>query len=247
MPGNCTLAYKKGGTVNAFKAWCTGYTYGFEMIASESSARRFRAYYPTRTAPTRFSVTLALRANTATDRNGRPRPNTSEYDRFGDYMANYYNYMLELQNSSGSGSTSYGGLMLVALAGRNWGRFGIPLTGVSYGDHVGSLLWTPTIVFETALDPFEVDNDISIAQYFKPVNPTPASDYFYPWNEFAYGDKDSNVYDYEQLLDYRTNPTQNISPITNTPSGITPGLPDEALPSAPPPLTGSTTISSWSS
>jgi hypothetical protein len=226
MAGNCVLSYSNGGTINSFRVWCTGYNWGFEQLGSESSARRFRAFYPRRVAPSKFSVTLALKANTTRNGGGYPVPGTSDYDRFGKFMADYYNYMLELQDSAGSGGTSYKGLMLVNLVGRGWARFGIPISGVSYGDHVGSLLWTPTLVFETALDPLDTQQDIVPAQYNNPVKESEASKYFYPWSEFAFGDRDSSILDEQQKTDYRINsgpPPSNDPPPAPVTPPTTPG------------------------
>jgi hypothetical protein len=220
MAKNCTLVYSAGGKAHVFQAWGIAYSHGFELTATESVSRRQRAYYPRRVNPTQFTVTLALKANTQVDRNDRPIAFSSEYDRWGVFMAGYFNYMLELGRQEGSAPTQFPGMMQVTMAGRNFSRYGIPLN-TSFGDHLASIFYTPTIMFETAIDPYDPSTAF-LTSWVDDQNALTNDKLFanaaYPFSDYAQGTRDESAYSYEQLIDYRIS-GQDVQSVVNQVTG----------------------------
>lgn len=184
---NCVLGYTQNGRSNLFRARCRAYTTGYIMVADEASSRVARAYYPHRVAPDRFSITLELKGS-ATNLS----PNT-EYELFVRWMAGYASYLLDPT------ATGFSRVMTVYITGRNVVRQGVPIQGVSFGDHVGATVWRPTIVFEAASDPSELVLTPPAISTFSDVSATSIegqnAKYFYPSSQFANGTSDSYAYD----------------------------------------------------
>lgn len=261
MGKNCVLAYVSGGVTHTFSAYGIGYSHGFELAATESSTRRQRAYYPRRVYPSQFTVTLALKANTTIDANDRPVAGTSEYDRWGAFMAGYFNFMLELGQGAGSTATRFPGMMSVTMIGRGFTRFGIPL-GATFGDHLASIFYTPTITFETAVDPYDPATNF-LASYFDESNAVENDPAFansaYPFSDYSTGTHDDSAYTYEQLIDYRisandvestvnqitgqNNAAQSFNPYTNT--GSATANPQNTIDANTPPVNDTTDVTTY--
>lgn len=220
MSKNCVFAYSANGKAHVFEAWGIAYSHGFELTARESVSRRQRAYYPRRVNPTQFTVTVALKANTKVDGNDRPVKFSSEYDAWGSYMAGYFNYMLELGREQGAAPTRFPGMMQVTMKGRGFTRYGIPLNA-SFGDHLASIFYTPTITFETAIDPHDPSTAF-MTSWADPNNALINDKLFanaaYPFSEYAQGTRDESVYSFEQLADYRIS-GQDVQSVVNQVTG----------------------------
>jgi hypothetical protein len=114
--------------------------HGIEMVADESTARNQRAYYPHRMTPSRFALRVLLKGY-------------AERKAFADYMLGYADYVM---NPGLPGGTKFPD-MRVLVPSRRFDREGVPLSGFDRGDNVGSMLWTPTVVFETTREPQDTE------------------------------------------------------------------------------------------
>lgn len=130
---NAAFAFTAGGSGYYFQSRCRGITHGYEVVASESHARTTRAFYPRQRALAQFTLTLELKGY-------------ADYKAFMDFMRSY------LQNFAANTAT---GAMSVGVPQRNFLRYGVPVGGISDGDHIGSMVFAPTIVFESIYDPLD--------------------------------------------------------------------------------------------
>lgn len=130
---NAAFSFTAGGSGYYFQTRCRRITHGYEVVASESHARTTRAFYPRQRALSQFGLTVELKGY-------------SDYKAFMDFMRNY------LQNFAANTTT---GAMSVGVPLRNFMRYGVPVGGISDGDHVGSMVFAPTIVFESIYDPLD--------------------------------------------------------------------------------------------
>lgn len=157
---NLTLAYLRHGKMHAYRLRCSAISHGFTMISEESEARTHKAFYPHKPTPARFTLTVDLLGRKRTIGDGRPGPlgnEHTEYERFNVWMTNYMHYMLAEDEF---GAVSSFPQMAVACPVRNFYRYGIPLGPITYGEHVGSMLWRQTITFETTQEPKEYKSNI---------------------------------------------------------------------------------------
>jgi hypothetical protein len=115
---------------------CKKLEYSWEVIATESHARATRAMYPHSRAVGRFALTFEFKGYT-------------EYKPFVDYMWQYINTFV---SDPQTGNSDHHG-MFVSVPVRNFNRWGIPISGIADTDHVGSMVFAPTIVFESLHDP----------------------------------------------------------------------------------------------
>lgn len=156
---NCSLSYAFAGTTRVYRIRVGSISHGAVMVASESSGRNRRAYYPHRSAPAQFAIQPILIG-----------PN--ERESFSDWMQGYADYIMD------PGKAGVVPSMQVMVAVRGFHREGVPLQGIEWGDKVGAIVWTPTVVFETTKEPQDSES-------FTP-SPTPSlgSDpdmrYFWP-------------------------------------------------------------------
>lgn len=161
---NCTLSYSSGKAVTAYRVRCSGLTWGFSMIADESQARDTRAYYPHQTAPDRFALTIDLIGQ-------------REKNSFNGWIMSYAGFILD-PGFTGKSTPQ----MTVSVPSRNFKRTGVPLEGAEFGIHVGAMVYSPTIIFETAGEPLDWNDHYYISgvrsglAYYK----SPDSRYFYP-------------------------------------------------------------------
>lgn len=128
---NCTFEYTFGGK-RTFVAPVRSIGHSFSVVATESKARIHRAFYPHQRAEGPFQVQLEL--------NGYPI-----FARFMNFMRSY------VQASNVSINR---GMSVYVPAVEFW-RIGVPVNGISDGDHVGSNVFMPTLVFESAIDPLD--------------------------------------------------------------------------------------------
>jgi hypothetical protein len=161
---NCAFSWGRSGATNALQTRCRGLAHGFDVIAEESHARQNRAFYPRQVAEQKFSITLELK--------GYP-----EFQLVMEYFRRYIQSFMVAANNA----------MYVAMPARNFLRLGVPVGGVSDGDHVGSNVFLPTIVFESVYDPADPDlisKSSNNSQYSSFDRSTaeadPAAKFFYP-------------------------------------------------------------------
>lgn len=170
---NATLSYKAGSATRAYRVRCVGIRHGTQMIAEESQARVRRAYYPHRVSTQQFAITVALMG-------------WNERKSFSNWLGTYAGHAL----NPDIGGTNYP-TMLVTVPSREFVHRGVPLTGFEWGDHVGSMVFSPMIVFEAAYEPWDkakpavtrVENSWYAFQKDKAIQ------YFYPFGTQLAGDE----------------------------------------------------------
>lgn len=128
--GNCTLVWSDGSTSHGFRTRARGVAHGFDIVAEESHARQYRAFYPKQVAEQPFTLTLELMGY-------------NEFKRVMDFLRAYIRSFMTVASRS----------MYVSVPVRGFFRLGIPIGGVVDEDHVGSNVFLPTVVFESILDP----------------------------------------------------------------------------------------------
>lgn len=167
---NCTLSYADSRASRAFRVRCSSVAYDFEMVADESSGRRRKAYYPHRTAPGPFAITVDLI--------GR-----AERNAFNAYLMRYADYLL-------NPATDKVPQMTVQVPSRRFHRIGIPKTGIEFGATVGEMLWRPTITFETSGEPIDWDQPFRVSEVLAKtaVKNSRAVEFFYPTGTQLSGD-----------------------------------------------------------
>jgi len=87
-------------------------------------------------------------------------------------------------------------VMNVTVESRDFVRKGIPLGPFEWGDHIGSMVWTPTIVFQTVGEPGD-DGKIYTSEFNDNLSSKNDSDskFFYPAQPQLNGDDlSSNQY-----------------------------------------------------
>lgn len=138
LPGaNSTFSYA-GGNSAQLKVSQVGFTYGVD--STESHAREHRAFYPHRRNQGQFTVTI--------DNN-----QWAEFQAAMQWFKGYATAALDLDSSTVPPP------MLVSVPSRNFLRYGIPIQGMSFGDFIGSMVFSPQLTFVSVSDP----NDPSTA------------------------------------------------------------------------------------
>lgn len=135
---NCTLSYAFNGTTRTYRVRAEVISHGVVMIASESSGRNRRAYYPHRLAPAQFAIQPILIG-------------PSERESFSNWMQGYADFIMD------PGKAGVVPSMQVMVAVRGFQREGVPLQGMEWGDKLGSMVWKPTVVFETTKEPQDTE------------------------------------------------------------------------------------------
>lgn len=165
---NTTLSYSYAGKTYMFQVRAQEIAFGSRMVAGESQARTRRGYYPHQVSSVPFSLVPII--------NGY-----SERTQFSNFL---YDYVQRIQDPSLSVSAFP--TMKVVSSVRRFTRWGVPVAGIEWGDHVGSMVWTPRVVFETHVDQSLGDTPGSYQwiSYFQldqsSVERSPQIKYFYP-------------------------------------------------------------------
>lgn len=131
---NCTMSYSYGGKTYVFKIRAQEIAYGSRMVAEEAQARTRRAYYPHQVSSIPFSVIPIIKGY-------------AERTAFSNFLGDYVKRIQDPALSVSAFPT-----MKVVCAARSFQRWGVPTSGIEWGDHVGSMVWTPRVVFETHID-----------------------------------------------------------------------------------------------
>lgn len=127
---NCTMSFSTNTNGYGMRTRARAVSHGFEVIATESHARQYRAFYPHQRALSPFSVTLELK--------GYP-----ELKMVMDWLRGYLNnFMNVFQNA-----------ISVTVPVYNFFYVGVPIGGMFDMDRTGSNVFLPTVVFETVYDP----------------------------------------------------------------------------------------------
>lgn len=154
---NCTLSYARAGTPYSLKLRCRGVSHGFSVIASESTGRRYRAFYPHQRAVDPFAITLELAGY-------------SQYQSVVQWLIGYMNSVVQ------AGSVA----MTVQVPSRNFLRQGVPTGGVMDMDQTGSNLFLPQIVFESVTDPLDTSTPTVATVDLGSSAADDAGKFFYP-------------------------------------------------------------------
>jgi len=168
MPGlqrlglNATLSYPYEGKTHAYRFRCGTLVHGTEMLADESQGRTQRAMYPKKRVPSRFIVTAILVGYV-------------EHTDFSNWLSAYSLFALHPDRGGAYPE------MTVSVPSRNFTRTGVPITGMEWGDHVGSMVWNRAVTFETVREPWDAKKPRSSA-FYDPVesNAGLENQYFYP-------------------------------------------------------------------
>lgn len=161
-PANCTLSYGRAALGYALQTRARGVSHTFDVIATESHARRQRAFYPHQKAVGPFTITLELKGY-------------GELKLVMDWMRGYIDSSTDVNQNA----------ITVSVPAVNFWRLGVPISGVLDTDYTGSNVFTPTMIFESVNDPQDATtftgtgNSVSQVDYgFSQQND--ASKFFYP-------------------------------------------------------------------
>lgn len=184
---NCTLSYPTivgGKTVTrAYRVRAIALQHGLLQIAAESHARTMRAYYPHRRSQARFVVTFILMGRKDIG-NSKER---SERERFNAWMKTYMAYLLDQDVADHPAMT-------ISIPVRNFSRRGIPVGPLSFGEHVGSMVWTQAITFETTHEPLDAAFALSAFDDRLTRNDRNTR-FFYPGGQSLSGTQKPDTYD----------------------------------------------------
>jgi hypothetical protein len=169
---NATLSYTRGNATNAYRVRCSGIQFGTQMIAEESQARLRRAYYPHRVSTQQFAITVQLKGY-------------AERKSLSNWLSDYATYALDPD----VGGTDYP-TMSVVVPSYEFTHRGVPLSGFEWGDHVGSMIFSPQIVFEAAYEPWDKTKPAvtHVENSWFAFQKDEAIQYFYPFGTQLSGD-----------------------------------------------------------
>lgn len=171
---NASLSFKpdtgSGAVASLMRVRVRKLDYDWNVVATESHGRIHKAFYPRQRAVGQFALTLELKGY-------------REFKPFADFMLAYIRTFMGANRKS----------MFVSMPVRGFARYGIPVSGVYDGDHVGSMVFSPTIVFEGMHDPLDPNilttfPDVASWDYAGATGDQ--AKFFYPFSE---GSRDSSV------------------------------------------------------
>lgn len=171
---NCTLGYSDGKRLHTYRVRVDQVSHGRVMVYEESQARTRRAFFPHRAAEDKFSINVMLIGQ-------------AERRSFVSWLNGYASFVLSTDLAVGQFPP-----MVVNLPSRNFLKAGVPLTGIEWGDHVGSMVWNHAVIFEA------VPSQMSTSATSRPKAITnlidPATEYFYPFQNQLSGNQAPAVY-----------------------------------------------------
>jgi hypothetical protein len=180
--------------------------HSWQVIATESHARRTRAFYPHQRAVGPFTLTLELKGY-------------GELKVVMDWIRDYIDSSMDVNQNS----------ITVSVPSMNFWRQGVPISGVLDSDHTGSNVFLPNVVFESITDPLDTTvftgtgNTVSQVD-FGITQQNDASKFFFP-GSVAINDPNATA---ESFYD---NPNDGLN---QNPAFVpTPTLPAFRPPSAP--------------
>lgn len=139
---NATLAYTTATDAYSHRTRVRGVGSGWTVLATESHARLHRAMYPMQKTMGPFSLVFDLKGY-------------GEFRALMDFLMGYAGALLGTTSAPG-GTPSTTPMTVAATTPRgldNFFQMGIPIEGMADGDHVGSMVFSPTITFMPVLDP----------------------------------------------------------------------------------------------
>lgn len=131
---NVGFAYSFNGSTTVAALRATRLMIDYGLNSEESHSRQERAFYPHRRSQGNFSLTLQFMTG-------------HEYRQAMTWFQTYAAKALDTT------SQQPGIPMNVVMPSRNFARRGIPTTGLTFGDHIGSMVWSPVIAFLSVNDP----------------------------------------------------------------------------------------------
>lgn len=179
---NCVLSYKDpfSQKTRAYRLRCVKLAHGVTMVATEGKSRTGRAFYPHQRTSAQFMLTFALLGR-------RSVTEHAEYERFNVWLREYMRTLLDLEIDNPPA-------MLIEISTRRFRRQGVPLGPVTFGEHVGSMVWYQTVTFETTFEP----NDTKFKQSTFDFNGTDKdrnARFFYPRSPQLSGNQKPVTYD----------------------------------------------------
>lgn len=137
---NTTLSYMVNGVSNTAALRCPRITINYGLNADESHARRVRAFYPHRRSQGGFALTFDCKG-------------FREYRDAMSWFQDYSNAVLDP-------NVVVPYPVRVTLKARDFDRWGIPTTGMEFGDHTASMVFSPMITFISVADPTDPSANI---------------------------------------------------------------------------------------
>jgi hypothetical protein len=165
---NTLLYYQYGKKSYQFTVRTSEIAHGSLLVADEAQARTRRAYYPHQVTAVPFSLVVIIKGY-------------KERVQFSNFLNDYVSRALDPSLSVANFPT-----MLVMEPGRRFVRWGVPLSGIEWGDHIGSMVWNPRVVFQTHVDQSlgQSTTDYRWISYFtiptQTASKSPQIKYFYP-------------------------------------------------------------------
>jgi hypothetical protein len=159
---NAVLSYRHGG-VNLAKVRCSQVGVDYSVNSEESHASQHRAFYPHRRSQGTFSMVIDLKGQ-------------AEFNRVMQWFHSYAKIAL-------SPGMVVPPPMSVVVPSRDFNRLGIPTTGIQFGDYIGSMVFSPQVVFLSVSDLKDLSTSIlssRLASTTQEKNADPATKYFYP-------------------------------------------------------------------
>jgi len=214
--GNARLSYNLKGSHIAMLR-CKQLTINYGVDGQESHAKRYRAFYPYQRVQGTFSMTFDF-------------IHWAEFNKCMKWFQTYIEAVI------GQHDPSY---MQVQLDSRKFLRLAYPTTGIAFGDHVGSTVFSPTITFVSVADPRDAKSGIktlnkSVSSVALPPGNQVSTNWFYPTSKLNNpGQLQSYIYDQAVLtiLDALADLQDTIDGITGDDGSTTGGTggPDKAI------------------
>lgn len=177
---NATLSYARSSSVTrVYRVRCNKVVHGIQMVSDESQARMRRAYYPHRVTTQKFAISVLLSG-------------FNERQDFTSWMSDYASFALDPDFGGGDYPT-----MSVVVPSYEFNQRGVPLTGYEWGDHVGSMVFNPQVIFEAAYEPWQKAKPTvtHVDATWSAFAQDPAIKYFYPFGEQLSGEQTPDRYD----------------------------------------------------
>jgi hypothetical protein len=152
---NCWLTVPSYGT---HRVRCNRVEHGMKVEGRPESAKSYRVWYPVRA--TRGGVALSLYF-----------PNYSLYNAFQEWMERYGRRLSATNNQVGP--------MRIVIPSMSFDRTAIPVSGMEYGDSVGTTVHRCVIQFDSSGDAGDFTN-LEISRFRQARRDRDHSQYFYP-------------------------------------------------------------------
>jgi hypothetical protein len=190
---NTVLSYQTAKSGALFQAGVrvSKLAISYQLVSTESQARRTRGFYPHRRALGNFVLQI----------------DSIHWQEHQALMHWFRAYTDAALNSDGN--MLQPPAMWVQCQARNFRRSGVPVGLFTFGDHIGSNVFSPAIQFLSARDPGDPQSTMIFKQGASATDysdtATLAVEYFYPDSRASYpGSADAWMYGYGQPPDWYT-------------------------------------------